>query len=73
MRAAAALIVRHIMGSVIVFPHYFEEGLTPFESRLDKGYSMTDCVSMSIMHKLDVTEVPTHDHHFAQEGFIALL
>lgn len=34
---------------------------------------MTDCISMSIMHEVGVTEVLTHDHHFAQEGFLILL
>ena len=54
-------------------PSAFEEGLDLFESRLDKGYSMTDCLSMSLMRRLDVTEVLTHDHHFTQEGFVTLL
>jgi predicted nucleic acid-binding protein len=75
MREAVALIVRYIMddSNAGVFPSNLNEGLTLFEARLDKGYSMTDCISMTIMRSLDVTEVLTHDHHFAQEGFITLL
>jgi predicted nucleic acid-binding protein len=75
MREAVALIVRHIMNDshTLVSAGNFSEGLLLFEARLDKGYSMTDCISMSIMRSLNVTEVLTHDHHFAQEGFILLL
>ncbi len=49
------------------------EGLELYESRLDKGYSLTDCVSMNVCRNLDITEVLTHDHHFEQEGFKILL
>jgi predicted nucleic acid-binding protein len=75
MRQAVAIIIRHIIGyqNIRVFRNNFREGLTLFEARLDKGYSMTDCISMSIMRRLYVTEVLTHDHHFAQEGFTILL
>lgn len=47
----------------------FLKGLELYESRLDKGYSLTDCISMVVMKELDIQEVLTHDHHFAQEGF----
>jgi predicted nucleic acid-binding protein len=75
MRQAVALIVRHILDdpNIEVFPDLFEVGLALFESRLDKGYSMTDCLSMNTMQDVGATEVLTHDHHFAQEGFIILL
>ncbi len=75
MRQAVAQIVRRIMDdeNIRLWSHGFEEGLTLFETRLDKGYSMTDCISMSIMRLFRVTEALTHDHHFAQEGFVILL
>ena len=49
------------------------EGLELYESRLDKGYSLTDCISINICRKLGITEILTHDHHFEQEGFKILL
>ena len=49
------------------------EGLDLYESRLDKGYSLTDCISMNVCRKLGITEILTHDHHFKQEGFKILL
>lgn len=51
----------------------FLAGLELYESRPDKGYSLTDCISMNTMRQLGITEVLTHDRHFAQEGFVVLL
>lgn len=50
----------------------FSAGLLLYRSRLDKGYSLTDCISMNTMRELELTEILTHDHHFTQEGFIIL-
>ena len=51
----------------------FLKGLELYASRLDKGYSLTDCISMNVCRKLGITEILTHDHHFEQEGFKVLL
>jgi uncharacterized protein len=51
----------------------FLDGLSLYKSRPDKGYSLTDCISMQAMHQEGITEVLTHDAHFAQEGFALLL
>jgi predicted nucleic acid-binding protein len=40
-----------------------------YKNRLDKGYSMTDCISMVVMKQNNIIEILTHDHHFTQEGF----
>lgn len=50
----------------------FATGLNLYRARADKNYSMVDCISMQTMKEMDCTEVLTHDHHFAQEGFIVL-
>jgi len=50
----------------------FLSGLDFYAARLDKGYSMTDCISMQNMHAQDIREVLTNDIHFEQEGFRAL-
>lgn len=50
----------------------FLEGLALYENRLDKGYSLTDCISMHTICQLGITEVLTHDKHFTQEGFVIL-
>jgi len=49
------------------------EGLELYESRLDKGYSLTDCISMNICRESNINEILPHDHHFEQEGFRVLL
>ena len=43
-----------------------------YGQRLDKGYSLTDCISMIVMEQMGITEVLTYDKHFAQEGFTLL-
>lgn len=48
-------------------------GLELYESRLDKGYSLTDCISMNVCRELGIKEILTHDRHFEQEGFRILL
>ena len=53
--------------------HVFVEGVELYRARLDKGYSLTDCISMNIMRERDITDVLTKDHHFSQEGFHLLL
>lgn len=50
----------------------FLSGLKLYRARPDKGYSLTDCVSMRTMTQEGLTEVLTNDRHFEQEGFRAL-
>lgn len=54
-------------------PDLFLKGLDLYESRFDKGYSLTDCISMAVLRERRITDVLTHDRHFAQEGFNILL
>lgn len=54
-------------------PETFLEALDFYERRLDKGFSLTDCISMLTMRNLDLQEVLTHDNHLEQEGFTVLL
>ena len=51
----------------------FIEGVERYQNPTDKGYSLTDCISMNAMQSLGITEVLTHDRHFAQEGFLILM
>jgi uncharacterized protein len=78
-RERVATLVEQILDSeqVIVASHTplltVERGLELYRARLDKGYSLTDCVSMLTMREREVYEVLTRDQHFTQEGFILLL
>ena len=51
----------------------FLAGIELYKARPDKGYSLTDCISMNLMRERGITEILTHDHHFTQEGFTILL
>ena len=42
-------------------------GLDLYESRLDKGYSLPDCILMNVCDELGMKEILTHDGHFEQE------
>ena len=78
LRQRAATLVRnlHKKLTVTVYPpsrDTFLTGLSLYEARPDKGYSLTDCISMNVMQREGITKVLTHDDHFTQEGFIRLL
>jgi predicted nucleic acid-binding protein len=51
----------------------FSAGLKLYEDRPDKGYSLTDCISMNVMRERGLTDVLTNDPHFHQEGYRPLL
>ena len=75
-RKAAHGVERLLTSSVVrVVPQSrdsFRAGLQLYSSRPDKGYSLTDCISMQTMRREGLTEVLTNDRHFEQEGFSAL-
>jgi predicted nucleic acid-binding protein len=50
----------------------FLAGIELYRARPDKGYSLTDCISMITMRREGLTEALTNDRHFEQEGFRAL-
>ena len=51
----------------------FLAGCLLYQARPDKGYSLTDCISMNVMRRDGLIEVLTNDEHFTQEGFSCLL
>jgi predicted nucleic acid-binding protein len=51
----------------------FLKGLTFYESRNDKQYSLIDCISMNVMKNESLVEVLTNDRHFEQEGYTVLI
>lgn len=48
-------------------------GFDLFRRRMDKEWSITDCVSFVVMREHGIEEALTTDHHFGQAGFNALL
>lgn len=54
-------------------PELFDTALDLYRRRPDKAYSLADCMSMVICADQGISEVLTHDRHFAQEGLTILL
>ena len=78
LRKKAVDLVRRIISNpnIKVVPQTrmsFHEGVNLYEQRPDKGYSLTDCISMNTMKLENLNEVLTHDNHFTQEKFTTLL
>jgi uncharacterized protein len=77
LRSRAIVLYESITSdpNVRVIPYSSElriAGLELYKKRLDKGYSLTDCISMVVMRQMGINEVLTHDKHFKQEGFTVL-
>lgn len=77
-RDASVQMVQSIIedDEVEFIPHgsdTFARAVSLYASRSDKGYSLTDCVSMLAMTELGLAEALTNDSHFEQEGFVVLL
>lgn len=77
-RQRATLTVETILSDPkvkVIPPSYslFLRGLELYKNRLDKSYSMVDCISMCVMREEGLQEVLSSDHHFEQEGFTCLI
>ncbi len=48
-------------------------GTELYDSRPDKEWSLTDCISFVVMQDREIADALTGDHHFEQAGFRALL
>ena len=76
MRQAAVEMVDTVSQIARVLPQNHElflSGLDLYKKRQDKGYSLTDCMSMAVMWDYGITDVLSHDKHFTQEGFRILI
>jgi uncharacterized protein len=47
--------------------------LERYQQSADKSWSLTDCTSFQIMESRRIHRALTHDRHFAQAGYEALL
>jgi uncharacterized protein len=77
-RQTAAQFVKRSIGNpkIEVVPQtsdLFHQSLNLYEQRADKAWSHTDCASFCIMQQRKLLEALTHDRHFEQAGFVALL
>lgn len=75
-RAATAVLTISQDAAIEVVPQtrrLFNQALQLYLQRPDKGWSLTDCASFTIMNERNITEALTPDHHYIQFGFAALL
>ncbi len=68
-----AILLNQSIGVISCSHDAFLDAVELYEKRPDKGYSLTDCISMNTCRELGISEILTHDDHFAQEGFTVLL
>jgi predicted nucleic acid-binding protein len=78
LRAAASRQVNGVIANpaITIIPQSrqsFEQGFALYQARMDKKYSLIDCISMAAMRALGITEILTHDNDFTREGFTVLL
>jgi len=78
LRRAVGSMVERLRGNrdVIIVPQtsqQFESALRWYKQAADKSWSLTDCASFEVMEAQQIQAALTHDQHFAQAGFEALL
>ncbi|MBX9585178.1 MAG: PIN domain-containing protein [Gemmataceae bacterium] len=54
-------------------PELFDQAFELYRTHDDKDWGLTDCLSFVVMRQYGVTDALTHDHHFVQAGFVALM
>jgi len=77
-RGAATRLIRDLLADPAVLiveadRALFEQGLSLYEKRPDKEWSLTDCISFVVMEREKIRQALTADHHFEQAGFLKLL
>jgi uncharacterized protein len=77
-RVRAAGFYRHCHNDASLKLMAFEKALTDqavalFETRADKDWGITDCMSFVVMQNHRLNDALTADKHFEQAGFRALL
>ena len=78
LRLVAAAAINEIVDDPAIevapqTPELFRDALALYRERPDKSWSLTDCASFVIMEQRQITEALTHDRHFEQRGYSALL
>jgi predicted nucleic acid-binding protein len=54
-------------------PELWQAGVQLHAERIDKEWSLTDCISFLVMWQRGIVQALAYDHHFEQAGFEALL
>nr|WP_228040872.1 hypothetical protein [Nodosilinea sp. LEGE 07088] len=49
------------------------KALALYQSRADKAWGLTDCISFVVIQQQNLTDAVTSDRHFLQAGFRTLM
>jgi predicted nucleic acid-binding protein len=71
VEVGGSLLDSELIRLVHVNESLFLKGWSVFRKYKDKNYSLTDCISFSLMLELGISEALTFDKHFTQAGFTA--
>ena len=74
--AAAGVASLRVASEVMIVPQtpeLFTRAFQRYRAMSDKGWSLTDCASFVIMEDEGLAIALSHDRHFEQAGFQALL
>lgn len=58
---------------IALSPSLIDRSFALYRARPDKEWSLTDCISFIVMEDEGLADALTHDHHFHQAGYVALL
>jgi uncharacterized protein len=58
---------------VSVDTELLKQALALYQSRSDKSWGLTDCISFIVMQQQNLSDAVTGDRHFIQAGFRALM
>jgi uncharacterized protein len=77
-RQAAARLLNSIESDqfftiISMTDNLYAAGRQLYDQRSDKEWGMTDCISFVVMRQRGIIDALTHDVHFQQAGFRALL
>ena len=73
VQALRVLVTSPYVQTIPASSELFQAGLNLYESRSDKDWGLTDCISFVVMAEHHLTDALTTDDHFRQAGFRALL
>ena len=54
-------------------PELIDSAVQLYRTRLDKDWSLTDCLSLVVMERRHLTEALTTDGHFEQAGLKVMM
>ena len=72
MRVVRTLRENDAVEIIHVTKEILERAIALYETRDDKEWGLTDCISFRVMTERKVSDCLTADHHFEQAGFQAV-